>query len=840
MILTTVVGFPLTASATTDPFDGEWVPITVTTYAITVDSAIENGTVTSSAAKVSAGATVTLTVTPDDGYELDTLTVSDGTNEIETTAGEGGTYTFSMPAIAVTVTATFKATATTEPMVLYFQPNSNWKIDNARFAAYFYGNSGDTFADMTLAEGETDIYEVTVPEGYTNVIFLRMNGASTENSWDNKWNQTSEFTIPTDGTNFYTYASGGWDQGSGTWSTYGDSTEPEATNVASVDIDGTVTEHATFAEAVTAAQAASGTSVTLKLLDNVTTDSEIYITSGKFTLDLNGKTYTSSSFAFAIYGTADVIITDNTTEKAGKIVGTDSSYATVSLRGDAKLEFAGGTIEIQDGYAINTSDSGNKSNSQLTVSGGKLVTTGWAAINVYCNTVAVTGGTIESLGDDINYVSALLDFSAHTAPTGIHVWNASNAAVTPGDTTIKLPEGYCFYDSSDSAVTVLESGYTYTIGEAPEGEPEEPTEPTSVTVYFENTGNWTNVYIYGWNDSNTTGDNWPGSKMTDMGNGYWSYELPSETVNVIFNDGSGTQTPDIPLPTDGKNLYTYSTGEWSAYSNEVIIPTLDGKVTVIEGTITGFAPVEMVKVIGLEMSDGAVEAFLWVENNGLTYFQSYGAVRMLCDKDGNYLHFEDGVEYEFALVYNDITKTYRFAIDGEFAYCEDGSDVVLAVEIEHRDPFDNTDSVVSLAFHDSVTLTAAYNIGDSDTAEIVALQNHNEETSIRLLAGLDTLWYGAAGFKIEIYADGELVGSDTQQSTLVYESVEANGETVKASEKGHRYFSAYTINGVDVSDGRAYYLLVTPYTVIGDTITSSETVKIDIDTDGKASFAAEE
>ena len=77
-------------------------------YAITV-GASENGTVTADKETAKAGETVTLSVVADKGYELGTLTVS-GTNSevVETTKTTDGTYTFTMPGEAVTVTATFK------------------------------------------------------------------------------------------------------------------------------------------------------------------------------------------------------------------------------------------------------------------------------------------------------------------------------------------------------------------------------------------------------------------------------------------------------------------------------------------------------------------------------------------------------------------------------------------------------------------------------------------------------------------------------------------------------------------------------------------------------------
>ena len=79
-------------------------------YTVTIDGNIENGTVTASAASVAEGTTVTLTVTPDAGYELDELTVYK-TGDASTTVSVSNN-TFSMPAYGVTVTATFAAVPT--------------------------------------------------------------------------------------------------------------------------------------------------------------------------------------------------------------------------------------------------------------------------------------------------------------------------------------------------------------------------------------------------------------------------------------------------------------------------------------------------------------------------------------------------------------------------------------------------------------------------------------------------------------------------------------------------------------------------------------------------------
>lgn len=73
------------------------------TYTITIETA-QNGTVTADKEEAEEGETVTLTVTPASGYELDTLVYNDGEQDYPITD-----YTFTMPAADVTVAAAFKA-----------------------------------------------------------------------------------------------------------------------------------------------------------------------------------------------------------------------------------------------------------------------------------------------------------------------------------------------------------------------------------------------------------------------------------------------------------------------------------------------------------------------------------------------------------------------------------------------------------------------------------------------------------------------------------------------------------------------------------------------------------
>lgn len=78
-----------------------------TTYTVTVDSA-KNGTVSVSPKNASKGTTVTITVKPNSGYELDDLTVTDKNGDAVRIKDQGnGKYTFTMPASKITVEASF-------------------------------------------------------------------------------------------------------------------------------------------------------------------------------------------------------------------------------------------------------------------------------------------------------------------------------------------------------------------------------------------------------------------------------------------------------------------------------------------------------------------------------------------------------------------------------------------------------------------------------------------------------------------------------------------------------------------------------------------------------------
>ena len=103
------------------------------TYSATAPAA-PNGTVTVSPANASKGANVTVTVKPNEGYELGSLAVKDASGDLLPLADLGnGKYSFVMPDGKVSVEAEFVKTAATSfadvPANAYFADAVKWAVD---------------------------------------------------------------------------------------------------------------------------------------------------------------------------------------------------------------------------------------------------------------------------------------------------------------------------------------------------------------------------------------------------------------------------------------------------------------------------------------------------------------------------------------------------------------------------------------------------------------------------------------------------------------------------------------------------------------------------------------
>ena len=126
---------------------------TAVTYTVTIASGITNGTVNSDKTSAAKGDTVTLTIAASDGYELDTISVKDASNN-EVTINEvtkGSAYTFTMVESNVTVSATFKLSAVTPTYIGTKAPSEAKSVGDIVFTD---GSATPYSEDLTLTDDE--------------------------------------------------------------------------------------------------------------------------------------------------------------------------------------------------------------------------------------------------------------------------------------------------------------------------------------------------------------------------------------------------------------------------------------------------------------------------------------------------------------------------------------------------------------------------------------------------------------------------------------------------------------------------------------------------------------
>ena len=150
-------------------------------YTVSVEDVV-NGAIETDPRRAEEGEEVTITVTPDDGYELDTLTVIDRDgDEVEVTEERNGTFTFEMPDSRVTIEAIFvpvaeeptTPAAPTDWVNPYTDVAANaWYYDAVAYVTangLMNGTSATTFAP-----------DATTTRAMIWTVLARMNGQSVD------------------------------------------------------------------------------------------------------------------------------------------------------------------------------------------------------------------------------------------------------------------------------------------------------------------------------------------------------------------------------------------------------------------------------------------------------------------------------------------------------------------------------------------------------------------------------------------------------------------------------------------------------------------------------------
>ena len=161
-------------------------------------STASNGKVSLDKSTAKKGDTVTVTVTPDAGYQLDKLTITDAKgNTVEVTDKGNGKFSFVMPEGKVTVTPTFSKIEDTKPSKNGFDDvaSSDWFADAVKYVAdkgLMNGTDSDTFSPND-----------TTTRGMLMTVLARYAGEDTTGgaTWYEKGMEWAKAKGVSDGTN---------------------------------------------------------------------------------------------------------------------------------------------------------------------------------------------------------------------------------------------------------------------------------------------------------------------------------------------------------------------------------------------------------------------------------------------------------------------------------------------------------------------------------------------------------------------------------------------------------------------------------------------------------------
>ena len=155
----------------------------------------------------------------------------------------------------------------------------------------------------------------------------------------------------------------------------------------------------------------------------------------------------------------------------------------------------------------------------------------------------------------------------------VHCGSAAGMGTPSGFKLIRSGAGFAFYVSDNVTVTGLREGEDSNGEDAAD----------NATVYVQCT-EAPNLYAWTPNGIELLG-NWPGSEMTEtaevQGTTFWKHTFSQAPINVIFNNGEGVQTSDLPIAHD--SYFTFDptnsdkTKNWTDVTSQYYTP---GEVTI--------------------------------------------------------------------------------------------------------------------------------------------------------------------------------------------------------------------------------------------------------------------
>ena len=299
----------------------------------------------------------------------------------------------------------------------------------------------------------------------------------------------------------------------------------------------------------------------------------------------------------------------------------------------------------------------------------------------------------------------------------------------------------------------------------------------------------------------------------------------------------------INVSANAKPVYNYvSDGQANINDNVTVIKLDVSKYTAAE-TVGNYDVLSFVKTsAGTEytlpvLSVNPATNKIYVGVSSLSY--------ELCDRNGNAYTLGD-TPVSVTVVYDDNGGKARYYVNDTIAYIYLSGGLTSAADIGiYSYSFAEIGSVSSSGYvlfggfgSEDAAVDASsynlstYNIKDGDNAEIIGFQTNSITDGIRVIAGVDTLYYSKVGFEMETFVDGVSKGVKDISDTLVYSSIIAVDKPLTAESQGYNYLAAGIITNIPGEITEDTYIEIRSYAKVEDFKHYDDKIQLVVTNDG--------
>lgn len=449
------------------------------------------------------------------------------------------------------------------------------------------------------------------------------------------------------------------------------------------------------------------------------------------------------------------------------------------------------------------------------VEGYKLDGSGWLDFTIVATKDETNSGKFGTLDSNTSSLNTTYSFSCYinkefvgtTQPIELNEWkiwtsNGTDYSRTTSNKTMEIAQGEGTLSVSDLNLTVVADGVN-------------ASDSTENHIIYKNADG--SVYY----DVEYDQD-----KTTQLGYSTMTLGTVAGEDTLRFFAGSTFEGA-----IDNIKIYEGASPEWY----ECIDSDLSGKVSVVDFSVPAFNRVETdgyTALMSFEKYGANGEAryldILYADlKTGALAINADGEIYSLCDKDGTPLTLSSGAT-PITVVYDDINGDVRYFVNRNVAYVNVDGAATPAVDLLIDEGFaalnkvtcERTKLFCGFKTTDNTSVTAAsyklksYDVNAGDTVKLIGFQENAITDGLRLIAGVDTLYYTSVGFEIESFVGGVPKDIQTVSGTTVYDSIVANDKTFTATKTGYNYLSAAIITDILKSIPENSFIVVRPYAEI--------------------------